>query len=190
MTTKSSALNLMAQLESVLFAAGKPIKLKRLAEVCEVTVGDVEQALVELARMYTENSRGLTLITNQGEVALATHPASSDLVKQFLKKEELGELTRPQLEALSVISYRGPVSKAELEQLRGVNCSLILRNLQIRGLVEAVGEDSGLPRYQVTVDYLRYLGINSTHELPNYDSLSQHANLERILNTTPTTPTA
>jgi len=74
------------------------------------------------------------------------------------------------------------VSKAELEQIRGVNCSLILRNLQIRGLVQAVDEDSPLPRYKVTVDFLRFLGLTSANALPHFDSLSTHANLEHILN--------
>ena len=173
---------LIGKLESVLFAAGKPLSLKKLAELTEVTVGDVEQALGELQQRYKTSGHGLEVIVHQGEAVLATHPDHSELVRQFLKKEELGELTRPQLETLSVVAYRGPVSKAELEQIRGVNCSLILRNLQIRGLVQAVDEDAPLPQYQVTVDFLRFLGLTSARELPHFESLSTHANLEQILN--------
>jgi segregation and condensation protein B len=178
----SSTNTLVSKLESVLFAAGKPLGLKKLAEVTQVTVGDVEQALSALQERYQSQSHGLEVIVHQGEALLATHPDNSDLVRQFLKKEELGELTRPQLETLSVVAYRGPVTKSELEQIRGVNCSLILRNLMIRGLVEATDEESPIPKYQVTVDFLRFLGLKSAGELPHFESLSQHANLQDILN--------
>lgn len=172
---------LVSKIESILFAAGKPLSLKKLAELTEVTVEDAESALVELQKSYIDNGHGLEIIIHQNEALLATHPAHSELVRQFLKKEELGELTRPQLETLSVIAYRGPISKAELEQIRGVNCSLILRNLQIRGLVETTNEESPLPLYQVTVDFLRFLGITSVKQLPHFDNLSSHENLEQLL---------
>lgn len=175
-----SSSTLSAKLESVLFAAGKPLTMKKLAEVTQVTVGDVEAALQELQQGYVAGGHGLEVITHQGEAALATHPDNSELVRQFLKREELGELTRPQLEALSVIAYRGPVTRAELEQVRGVNCSLILRNLMIRGLVQ-VSDEAAVVRYQVTVDFLSGLGITSVRELPNFDSLSSHENLEQFM---------
>jgi segregation and condensation protein B len=179
----STQVSLASKLESILFAAGKPLRFKHLAEVCGVTIGDVEAVLGELQQRYSQPDGGLNIIIHQGEVALTTNPDNTDLVRQFLKKEELGELTRPQLEALSVIAYRGPITKAELEQIRGVNCSLILRNLQIRGLVETVSEEAVIPRYQVTIDFLRFLGVKSAQDLPNYESLSTHANLEQILAT-------
>lgn len=172
---------LAAKLESVLFTAGKPLTLKKLAEVTNVTVGDVEAALDELQQRYVGAGHGLEVIVNQGEAALATHPDNSELVRQFLKKDELGELTRPQLEALSVIAYRGPVSKAELEQVRGVNCSLILRNLMIRGLVQVADEADVVSRYQVTVEFLSGLGLTSVKELPNFATLSSNENLEHFM---------
>lgn len=171
----------MNKLESVLFAAGKPLSLKKLAELAGVTVGDVEVALQELQQRYRDGGHGLEVIVHQGEAALATHPENSELVRQFLKREELGELTRPQLEALSVIAYRGPVTKSELEQVRGVNCSLILRNLMIRGLVQVADEAEVMSHYQVTVDFLSGLGLTSVKELPNFESLSRHENLEQFI---------
>lgn len=173
--------SLVSKLESILFAAGKPLGLKKLAEIAGVTVEDVEVALEKLQAKYSASGHGLEIILHQSEAALATHPANSELVRQFLKKEELGELTRPQLEALSVLVYRGPLTKAELEQVRGVNCSLILRNLMIRGLVQVVDEETVIPKYQVSIDFLRALGVTSVHELPNYNDLSQHANLEQLI---------
>jgi len=68
---------------------------------------------------------------------MTTAKESSEIVEKFLKEELTGEMTRPQLETLTIIAYRGPMTKMEIEQIRGVNCSLILRNLLMRGLVEA-----------------------------------------------------
>jgi len=180
-TKEVSPGGLVNKLESILFAAGKALSFKKLADVTNTTIGDVEAALSELEQRYEAANSGLEIIVHQNEAQLATIPANSELVREFLKKEELGELTRPQLEALSVLSYRGSISKAELEQIRGVNCSLILRNLQIRGLVEEISGNNTLPRYQVTVDFLRGLGIKNIKELPNYEKLSQHANFEQII---------
>ncbi len=170
---------LSGQLESILFVTVKPLTIKKLADVCGVDAKAVEEALNELdVRLQTTG--GLEMIRHGQEVALVTAPQHTNLVKEFLKKEELGDLTRPQLEALAVIAYRGPIGKAELEQIRGVNCSLILRNLQIRGLVEQVGE-SKVPLFQVTVDLLKFLGIKSSSLLPDYDRLHNPESLDDLL---------
>lgn len=179
--TQSTPSNLTGRLESILFAAGKPLTLKRLAELTESNAAEVSEALHALQGRYKDTAAGLEVVLGDGEAVMATHPDNSELVRQFLKKEELGELTRPQLETLSVIAYRGPISKAELEQIRGVNCSLILRNLQIRGLVEAIDEEAPVARFQVTVDFLRCLGLKAASELPHFEALSSHVNLENIL---------
>ena len=173
-----------SQLESILYAAGKPLGLKKLADILKVLPAEVEQALKELEQAYRDGEHGLEIILHQGEAVMATRPEHSDLVKDFIKAEELGDLTRPQLEALSVLAYRGPLPKAELEQVRGVNCSLILRNLMIRGLVEPINEEANLPRYQVTVDFLRYLGLSTTSELPDYDALAKDENLNQAITAT------
>lgn len=171
---------LRAQLESLLFAAGKPLSIKKLAEILSVPATEIEAVASDLELIYRQHHHGLEVIRHQGEIVMATRPEHSKLVKDFIKAEELGDLTKPQLEALSVLAYRGPLSKAELEQIRGVNCSLILRNLMIRGLVEAV-DQGNQTRYQVTVDFLRYLGITSISELPDYQNLSQDENLNQVL---------
>lgn len=173
-------ISLSAKLEAVLFAAGKPLTLKKLAEVTSSSASEVQGSLKELQALYESGGRGFQLIVNQGEAALATHPDLTELVQEFVKREEYGELTRPQLEALSVLSYRGPLTKSELEQVRGVNCSLILRNLMIRGLVQEM-EDGPVAKYQVTVELLRHLGISSVEELPEYHALSSDENLTRVL---------
>ncbi len=172
--------NIQGKIESILFAAGKPLSLKKLAELLQVDKKEITAVLESLTERFTGDS-GLRIIQHGEEVELATAPEYTDLVRQFLKKEELGELTRPQLEAASVIAYRGPITKAELEQIRGVNCSLILRNLQIRGLVEELS-DGALPHYQITFGFLKFLGLKQIDDLPDYQRLHNPESLEQILN--------
>lgn len=179
--TQEQKNELIKKIEVILFAAGKSVSFKRLAELGEVKSSEAEEALCDLKARYEQSGSGLVILIHEHEAVLATAPEQADLVRQFLKKEELGELTRPQLEVLSVVSYRGPITKPELEQIRGVNCSLILRNLQIRGLVEAEEEGSRLPKYKVTMDFLRYLGLKDIKALPKYETLAHHENVERIL---------
>ncbi len=182
MTSSDSLVKLKAQLESLLLAAGKAVAYDKLAQVLKVTTTEIITAIDELQKDYSARAAGLRLTITSREVALVTNPDYAPEVMELTQQEEMGELTRPQLEALSVVAYRGPISKAELEQIRGVNCSLILRNLQIRGLVQEVsGSGSGdLTRYEVTMDFLKHLGLASCHDLPNYQELSSHEILQQF----------
>ena len=96
------------------------------------------------------------------------------LTKDFLKDEINGELSQPSLEALTIIAYRGPISKLELEKIRGVNCSLIIRNLLLRGLIEEkFNKTKNENYYTVTNDFIRFLGLNSLSDLPEYEKLNK-----------------
>ena len=174
-------MSLAAKLEGLLLAAAKPVSFKRLAEVLAVTVNEVEAAVTALRQAYKNDERGFSLIVNHNEAALATEADLAGLVEKLITQEERGDLTKPQLEALTVVAYRGPITKMELEQIRGVNCSLILRNLQIRGLVEEVGSSRANPSYQLTTDCLRFLGLTAASDLPNFEALSNHEILQRII---------
>jgi len=168
--------DLKAKIESLLFVSTKPLMIKRIADVTGNRKEDVRKALDELLKEYDERAGGLVVLRNGEEVQMATAPDLADMVKTFLKDETFGELTRPSLEALTIVAYRGPITKAELEQIRGVNCSLILRNLMIRGLVEMKDE-----RYSITLDFIRYLGVKSVKELPDFEKLNSDENLQKLL---------
>jgi len=143
---------------------------------------EARAALAELAADYAE--RGIQILKIDDEYQMSTGPDNAKLIRDFVKDETTGELTRPSLETLTIIAYRGPITKAELEQIRGINCSLILRNLLIRGLVEAKGD--GGQKYNITFDFLRFLGVKSVVELPDYEKLSRDPNLEKFLSETNT----
>lgn len=179
-------MSVKSEIESLLFVSSRPLSVKRLAEATGHPKDEVKKALTTLAAEYdAREDSGLLLMRSGDEVQLATAPEHAETVKAFLKDESFGELTRPALETLTIVGYRGPLTKAELEQIRGVNCSLILRNLMIRGLVETEGgkaDDPGSPAtYRVTFDFLRYLGIRQASELPGYEDLRSDENLQKLL---------
>lgn len=174
---------LNSKIESILFLESKPLTIKKLAKVCSVTEEEVQHAVAALQNEYTERKSGVTIVTEGDHVQCMTAPANAEFIRTYIKDETTGELTRPSLETLTIVAYRGPVAKSEIELIRGVNCSLILRNLMIRGLVEEVGEtETGSPIYRTTVEFLRFLGVHSANELPDYADLNQNIHLQELLN--------
>ncbi len=180
-------MNITSKLETILFVASKPLSLKKIAKTLNIDEGEVATALQILVGKYNQDESGLRVLENNGDWQMVSNPENRELAEQFLKAEVSGELTRPQLETLTVISYCGPITKPELEQIRGVNCSLIIRNLLMRGLVKESEDPAALlPTYEVTMEYLRHLGLSSLKELPEYDKLHQHENILSSLEKTNT----
>lgn len=179
-------MSLAVKLESLLFVASKPLAVKKLAKLLGESESNVSAALQSLVAKYSADS-GIRLIATGAEWQLTTHPDNQTLVENLVKAEVTDELTRPQLETLTVISYCGPITKPELEQIRGVNCSLIIRNLLIRGLVKEVEIGVNLvPTYEITMEYLRHLGLANISELPDYAALHQHEYITQTLENKPT----
>lgn len=175
-------MSVKSKIESILFVSAKPLSLKQLENISHSPVNEIEQALAELIFEYNQQGKGINLINNDAKYQFVTSPENTELIQQILKEELIGELTRPSLETLTVIAYRGPITKAELEQIRGVNCSLILRNLLMRGLVEAVYDKiRATTLYNITLDFMRYLGINNVKELPDYEKLNSDERLVQLL---------
>ncbi len=165
-------MSLKSQLESLLFVAIKPLSIRELSNLTKTDQAQVESALKDLGEDYQSSARGLKLIENNQQYQLTTAPANAEIVKNFLQDETSGELSQPSLEALTIISYRGPITKLELEEIRGVNCSLIIRNLLLRGLIEEKpGSGGEASVYTVSHEFVRFLGINNLSELPDYQKL-------------------
>lgn len=175
MSTKS-------KIESILFASTKPLSVVQLKNILNCETEDIKQALEELEKHYNQKGSGINIINNSSKYQLTTSPENSKIIQDMLKSDMTGELTRPSLETLTVISYRGPISRAELEQIRGVNCSLILRNLLMRGLIESYyDKQKALTLYGVTLDFMRFLGISDVKDLPDYEKLNSDENLVKLL---------
>lgn len=175
-------MTLLGKIESILFVASKPLTVRKLAKALEVGEDKVEEALDVLKSKYNQEDSGIHLLFADDTVQMSTNPGNADAVEGFVKDEVAGELTKAQLETLTVVAYRGPITRPELEQIRGVNCSVILRNLMMRGLVnEQDGSGKLMPEYVLTVEALRHLGIEGVQELPDYETLSQHEYIEKAL---------
>ncbi|MEK7481719.1 MAG: SMC-Scp complex subunit ScpB [Patescibacteria group bacterium] len=174
--------SLSAKIEGILFTATAPLSARQLAKLTGAKDAEIAAALTALEERYTDDASGLVVIHRGAEVILATKPELGELMRSFLKEQVSGELTRPQLETLTIIAYRGPVTKAELELIRGVICSLIVRNLLMRGLIDE-RQDAAMHTevYEPSFEFLRYLGVKSTAVLPQYEELHKHPDIEAVL---------
>ncbi|MCC7522928.1 SMC-Scp complex subunit ScpB [Candidatus Uhrbacteria bacterium] len=174
-------MNLSSRLEAILFAAAQPLSKKRLMDVTGADAKELESAFKELAERHGKES-GIVLVVHGNEYELVTNPDAAEEVRAVLKAEQQGELSRPSLEALAILAYRGPMTRPELEQIRGVQSSMILRNLMLRGLVEMREEQKlGQPVYEVTAEFYKHIGYTSPSELPDYEALRGHSAVVQAL---------
>lgn len=173
------------RLESILFVATKPLTVRRLADALHVKPEEVEQALQSLTAKWNQGESGIRVLQQGTQVQFVSAAESSAEVTEYLKEEQAGELTRASLETLTIIAYRGPISKVQLDTIRGVNCSLILRNLLIKGLIESkTHKDKMQTSYNVTIDFLRHLGLTDITQLPDYEKLHTDQLFDQLLNPT------
>jgi segregation and condensation protein B len=164
-------MNLPAQLEAVLFWKAEPVSFKKLAVLLNADATSVQNGLVELEN--TLKGRGLTLVRTDEEVMLGTAKELSPLIEQLTKDELSRDLGKAGLETLSIILYQGPISRADIDYIRGVNSQFIVRNLLIRGLVERVDNptDARSFLYKTTLQLLSHLGISKITDLPEYEQV-------------------
>ena len=163
-----------AIVESLLFASGEPIKIAKLAKICAVSEEDVEGAITLLGADYAKG-RGLALARIADAVQLVTSPASAEYVTELLKSDMAENLSHASLEVLSIIAYRGPITRAEIEEIRGVNCTFTLRALAIRGLIDKIEniKDNRRYLYGVSFDFLKKMGLESVEKLPDWERLNK-----------------
>lgn len=161
-------MNLKQIIEALLFVTDRPLSKGELAKLANAKKEEVEQALIELKDDCLKNNRGLVILEREDKVQFSTSPEVSAPVKEFLDFEIKEDLTPAALETLSIISYRGPILKEELDNIRGVNCAVILRHLMVKGIVEEKKEGEKL-FYNISFDFLRWLGCTKETDLPSYE---------------------
>ncbi len=166
----------------MLFAVAKPIKIKQLEKHLKLSSEVVKEALEDIRKRFNTPTSGIHLLEHEGKVQFVTNPDQREPVSKFIKDEASGPLTRPSLETLTIIAYRGPITKPEIEQIRGVNCSLILRNLLIRGLVEEREDKERLqPVYSLSMDLMKELGLTSLEDLPDYEDFHNNEKITSLI---------
>ena len=175
-------MGLKTKIESLLFISAKPMPTKQLVDLLKVEKSKIQEAGDELVEEYKNNKSGVQIIKDGLKYQMVSAPENAKVVQEFIKDETTGELTRPSLEALTIIAYRGPISKIDLDRIRGVNCALIIRNLLLRGLIEAKTDSKKKETYySVSFDFIRFLGINNIVDLPDYKKLNEDDTLDKFL---------
>jgi segregation and condensation protein B len=163
-------LPLAAMVESLLFVSSEPAPISRLAEALEVSVDQIEEVLVDLkASTVDDMARGLRIQRKGDKVQLTTRPECAPYVEKFLGLALSGRLSKPALETLAIIAYQQPITRPEIEMIRGVNCDGVIQTLLSKGLIEEVGrlETAGRPiQYGTTFAFLQHFGLRSLDELP------------------------
>eukprot|EP00826_Nyctotherus_ovalis_P061332 TRINITY_DN8716_c0_g1_i1.p1 TRINITY_DN8716_c0_g1~~TRINITY_DN8716_c0_g1_i1.p1 ORF type:complete len:179 (-),score=6.54 TRINITY_DN8716_c0_g1_i1:247-783(-) len=163
--------DIKAKIEAILFAHANPITCLKLAEILETEEDEIEPIIKKMQDDIEEdNRRGITIIKLNGEYQLVTKTEYASIIEKALNKVKSAPLSQAALEVLAVVAYNQPVTKAFIEQVRGVDCSELVRNLIRKELIEEKGrlDLPGRPLlYGTTVNFLRCFGINSISELPN-----------------------
>lgn len=173
-------MTLAQKIEAVLFWKAEPVSLKKLAVLLsgnsdaggtKVSESDVKVALSELETTLT--GRGVTLIQTGDEVMLGTAKEASALIEQLAKDELTRDLGKAGLETISIVLYQGPISRADIDYIRGVNSQFILRALLIRGLVERIDnpKDARSFLYKPTLQLLAHMGLSKISDLPDYEQV-------------------
>lgn len=163
--------NLSNQIESILFWKSEPLSIKELARMLAVDVEKISEGINELEKKLED--RGIVLVKNGEEVFLATNSSASELIKKITKEEESLELGKAALETLSIILYKGPIRRSDVDYIRGVNSSFIIRNLLVRGLVEKKTDPKDLRTfiYSPSFELLAHLGLSDIKNLPDFEKV-------------------
>ena len=168
---ESSKEHKIAALEALLFIHGEPLSFKKIGATLGIPPTEVPDLVAELKSALEPSSRGLALVADEESVQLVTKPALAPVIKEFVKHELSEDLTPASVEALSLVAYLGPIPRARLDYLRGVNSSFILRSLMMRGLVERAPDPDhpSTVLYRATLDLWKHLGVEDQSQLPEYE---------------------
>ena len=173
MEQDKTTLPLDAQIEGILFWKGEPVRVKKLAQILNAPENDILSSL-EILKQKLE-TRGMILVFKEDEVMLGTAPQMSAIVETLTKEELMKDLGKAGLETISIILYKGPISRAEIDYIRGVQSNFILRNLLVRGLVEKVVKpnDQRSFLYKPSFELLSYLGVSKIEDIPEYEKVKR-----------------
>jgi segregation and condensation protein B len=160
------------KIESLLFFKNEPVSFKWLGKNLEISLGNISNIIKEMSKYYKD--RGIVMLVGNDAVSLVTADVSKDLIKDLTNTQGERELSKQALETLSIIAYKGKITKSEIDYIRGVNSIFILRNLLVRGLVSKKQNilDKRASLYVLTHDTLSFLGLTDIQKLPHFQEVS------------------
>lgn len=173
-------LSLENKLESILFYKAEPLKIKKLGEILNEKPETISEGLENLKKQL--ENRGLALIFDEDSVVMTTSPKTAELIQSIQKEELTKDLSKAALETLSIIIYRGPIKRSEIDYIRGVNSQFAIRLLMVRGLIErkTSPKDERIYLYKPSIELLSYLGLGKIEEIPEYQKVNE--DIESFLN--------
>jgi segregation and condensation protein B len=166
-TTLNNEISLNGKIEALLFVAPGAVGIGQLATALGVTNRTIEKALIELEQSY--QARGVRLQRHGGRVQMTSAPEAAEAIETFLGLDATSRLSSAALEALAIVAYQQPVTRPQLDAIRGVNSDSVLKNLLHKGLIQEVGRAEGPGRpilYSTTPEFLGHFGLTSLEELP------------------------
>ena len=161
-----------------MYVAGEPVKVDQLAHSLNMTQMELEPAIEQLKETCLMDKRGIRLNRHGGEIQLSINPEYAKYVEMFLQPVQRQSLSQAVLETLSIIAYRQPATKGDIEAVRGVKCDYSVQLLLARGLIEEAGRRETLGRpimYKTTDKFLRHFGLEGLYDLPKQNDENEHA---------------
>lgn len=162
-------------IEAMLFVSGEPLSSRDLSHNLELDLKTVEEILKEMMGDYRAKNRGIRLIAIDGCYQLVTKPENSDYIQKLLKKNKRQSLSQASIESLAIIAYKQPITRVDIDEIRGVKSESAIARLIERGLIKDIGrlEVPGRPiLYGTTDEFLRQFGLKTIKELPSLDLYS------------------
>lgn len=166
---------ILSKIESLLFVSGEPLSLKKIGEVLDIPPKEVRDAIDQLKSYLEEQKSGIRLLEHKNEFQLTSAPENAKAVEKLILAIKNESLTQASKEVLAIIGYMGPVHKHVIDEIRGVECSNVLKNLLLKGLVERREDPSDRRThiYSLHTNTLRHLGISSQKDLPKFDEIKK-----------------
>ncbi|HSX25228.1 MAG TPA: SMC-Scp complex subunit ScpB [Candidatus Andersenbacteria bacterium] len=173
--------SLAQHIEALLFTAGEAVLLSEMAQILNVQEAEIVLALQEISNAL--QGQGIALVTTATHAQLVTSQSVAEFLAQFLSQDDK-ELSRAAMETLSVIAYRGPISRYDIDTIRGVDSRRMIRQLLLRGLLRQIRTAGQTSLYDISEEFLMKLGMTNKKELPEFASLSISEHLNRLLEET------
>ena len=161
--------SLKGRIEAILFVAGEAVAIRDLAKALQISEKELKTVLNEIGSEYDYEQRGFMLKRFGDKVQLATRPLYSEDVLRLLQPVQQQSLSQAAMETLAVVAYKQPVTRAEVEQIRGVKCDYSLQSLMLKGLIQEAGRKDTIGRpilYATTDAFLSHFGIQGLEDLP------------------------
>jgi len=169
-TNDKQDLSLNALVEAILFVSPEPITAAQISNLLELTPREVKNALEELESHY--QGRGIRLQYHKKKIQITSAPEAAPILENMLELETTSTLSQAALETLSIVAYQQPITRPQVDSIRGVNSDGVLRTLLNKGLIDDVGRAEGPGRpilYSTTTEFLKHFGLSSYEELPPLD---------------------